>query len=85
MKIELNSLVQSSQSGLVKVGEIAKAKRAELAYNRAMASILGHTDQDYTVLSYKLNSQEHVHLPQRKTEKTFAEGLKNFLEKGCMF
>lgn len=82
MKVELNSLLQTGRSGLVKAGDIAKAKRAEIAYNRAMASLFEHTDHDYEWLTSKMNKTKSV--PVSKA-KTFAEGIKSFFERGCMF
>ena len=82
MKVELNTLLQNGRGRLVKVGDIAKAKRAEIAYNRAMASLFEHTDYDYEWLTSKMNKTKSV--PVNKA-KTFAEGLKTFFEKGCMF
>jgi len=66
----------------VKIGQLVKNQRMQLAYNKALANIFEQSDKDYFKLtkSTKVNKNESAqHI------KTFADGLKNFFEKGTMF
>ncbi len=67
----------------IKNRKLLQQQKAKKAYEKAMANILGQSDRDYA----NLKSAEKVAQGQEKTpvKKTFAEGLKNFFEKGVMF
>lgn len=68
----------------VQIGKLVKQERAKLAYNQAMANLLEQSDKDYVNL---MHYKKSVSKPSDKLAKvkSFAEGLKNFFEKGVMF
>ena len=65
----------------VKVGTIAKEQFDKLKYNRSIEDLLGQTDRDYFHLSKPKNTVK----PEATKMTTFAEGLKNFFERGTTF
>lgn len=65
----------------VKVGNIAKQTLKQLHFNRAMENALGHTSKDYFNLTHAPKSEK----APAKPLISFAEGFKNFFERGTTF
>ena len=63
------------------VGKIAKQRDNQLHFNRAMENALGHTSKDYFNLTHAPKSEKS----SAKPLISFAEGFKNFFERGTMF
>ncbi len=80
MSLELN--LQASRTGLKRVGKLVRQQRMKMAYNKNLEGLFGQSDKDYLCLTKKSSS---IAEPKTNVFKTFAEGLQNFFEKGCMF
>ena len=65
----------------VLIGELVKRQRTKIAYNYTMSRLLEHSDKDYFNLTRKVQNAEKAARPIQ----TFAQGLRNFFEKGTMF
>ncbi|PWL74165.1 hypothetical protein DBY21_09740 [Candidatus Gastranaerophilales bacterium] len=65
----------------IQVGKIAKQTVNQLQFNRAMENVLGHTNKDYFNLTHASKPENSIAKPLI----TFAEGFKNFFERGTMF
>lgn len=80
MAIKFNEFSISKAKPVVKAGDIAKKQVAKLFYNKTMENIMGQSDKDYFKLTHPIKNKK-----SNIANKSFIDGLKNFLENGCMF
>ena len=79
---EVNTLAQNFYEDAGAVLTSTNKKKINMNYSKALERLLGQSDKDYFVLTRKADKPAN---PPKNICKTFAQGLKNFFEKGCMF
>lgn len=81
--LELNTLAQTAFEDMgAAITSSGAGKNIKMDYNKVLEKLFGQSNQDYVVLTHKADKSVNK---SKNISKTFAEGLKSFFEKGCMF